>query len=58
MLLIKVFMSVLYSIVVKSQVLAKINIKPLTITICETEFTENICLKKTRSDVRLLKNDE
>ena len=58
MLLVKVFMSVLYSIVVKSQVLEKISIKPLTITICETEFTENICLKITRSDVRLLKNDE
>ena len=51
-------MSILYSTVIKSQVLEKINIKPLTITICKTEFTENICLKITRPDVRLLRYDD
>ena len=51
-------MSILYSFAIKSEVLEKINIKPLTITICKTEFTENICLKITRPDVPLLKYGE
>ena len=51
-------MSILYSSVLKSQVLEKINIKPLTTTICKTEFTESICLKISRSDVRTLKYGE
>ena len=32
--------------------------KTTTITACKTEYRENICLKTTRTDVRLLKYGE
>ena len=56
MLPVEILMPILYSIVIKSQVQEKNHYK--TITICKTEFAENICLKITRPDVHLLKYGE
>ena len=53
MLPVKIFMSILHGIVIKSQILEKNQHKTITLAICETEFRENLCLKITWLHVRL-----
>ena len=55
MLPVEVFMCILYSIVIKSQVQEKNQCKTIIITICKIEFRENICLKIARPNELLLK---